>query len=367
MITKRTANRFEREKCNWQSQTERGTMATSSKLDMLRNYATARGWSIEPGKPIPHGEQLVVTDGALKVPVTYYPKSASLVFGGAASPLKAALQVWAHGLDSAQPPSYAAVQQGNPETTGRRPMQANGEGFPLGSPVIAGPHIGIDEAGKGDWFGPLVVAAVFLDEEQSKAMRETGVRDSKSLRPEVIQRLAAAMKVVIPVHQYHVLILSPETYNQEYERHKNSNLLLAEEYAHAAQEVWRATHSSKIVCDQFSQRADRLESAFAARHLPPPIQQHHAENASTAVAAASILASAAFAEAMRQLGERAGIGQQLPKGASDLKNLTAAVRHIIQTQGTASLGQFAKLNFGPIQDLLTERLSSPHDSASDSV
>ena len=192
-----------------------------------------------------------MTDGALKVPVTYYPKSASLVFGGAASPLKAALQVWAHGLDSAQPPSYAAVQQGNPETTGRRPMQANGEGFPLGSPVIAGPHIGIDEAGKGDWFGPLVVAAVFLDEEQSKAMRETGVRDSKSLRPEVIQRLAAAMKVVIPVHQYHVLILSPETYNQEYERHKNINLLLAEMYAQAAQEVWRVTHSSKIVVISF--------------------------------------------------------------------------------------------------------------------
>jgi ribonuclease HIII len=218
--------------------------------------------------------------------------------------------------------------------------------------------MGIDESGKGDWFGPLVIAAVFVSEETHKVLQSFGVRDSKLLNVPTIQRLASQIEDIVPPDQRYILALEPGSYNQMYDQYKNINLLLADLYAQVAQEVWKVTHASIIVCDQFSQNVDRLESSFVAKQLPSPVQRHHAESTSIGVAAASILASAAFTAALEQLGRAAGMNGPLPKGASDFSRLEAAARQIVKLHGAKELDQYAKLNFKPIQMLLGVEVKS---------
>jgi ribonuclease HIII len=302
-----------------------------NRLDALKGFIRERGWNWGPGADIPHGEQIVVSDAGVTAMVNFWSKSGKMRVQGKASPLKSALQLW---VDANTGPTSSEDER-----------------------AITGSHVGMDESGKGDWYGPLVVAAVYLDKPTMEALRKAGVRDSKDLSPEAIQRIAAVIERTVPSDRRHVWAIEPEMYNQVYPEHENVNLLLADAYARVAEEVWRATQVDTIVCDQFSQRADRLESTFAAHSLPDPVQEHKAESISIAVAAASILASAEFASALKRLGYEAGLGGPLPKGASDVDALERAAREIIATQGEEALVRYAKLNFKPVRALLSQAAS----------
>jgi ribonuclease HIII len=118
--------------------------------------------------------------------------------------------------------------------------------------------------------------------------------------------------------------------------------------------VQAATGATTIVCDQFAQRAERLDTAFARAGLPRPRQLHHAEATSIAVAAASILAAARFQEELARLGAQAGLGGPLPRGASAIRDLQRAARAIIAREGPGGLGRYGKLNFKPVRALLGE-------------
>lgn len=315
-------------------------------------YVRSQGWQFGPSKPIQYGEQITITFASYKATVNYYPKSGSLVPGGSPSPLKDALQAWIKNAGQINAPSLTGSQQLFARSTQPIAEFRVQEKQTHSSVTIETPHLGMDESGKGDWFGPLVIAAVFVDKQVDKALHDIGVRDSKMLPGNAIQRLAKLIKNIIPDHHRHVLTLTPTLYNQEYDNFRNINLLLADAYARVALEVWKNTHAEVIVCDQFSQNADRLNNTFAANQLPKPTQRHHAESASIAVAAASILASAAFTEALADLGNAVGMNGPLPKGASEIAKLEAVAQQIIKQYGTEALGQYAKLNFKPMQMLL---------------
>ena len=302
------------------------TMPSGTRLDALKQFIQDQGWHWGPGAAIAYGEQIVVSDAGVTALVNFWHKRGKIDIQGPDSPLKAALRTWVTG--------EATVAPATIETP------------------FDGPHIGMDESGKGDWFGPLAIAAVYVDENTAAMLRHIGVRDSKELSAETILRFAGQIERTVRPEQRFVLALDPAEYNKRYARHGNINLLLAEAYAEVADQVWRTTQAPAIVCDQFAQNAERLELAFSAASLPRPIQQHRAESASIAVAAASILASAAFAEALVQLGQQAGLGEPLPKGASEVDKLQAAARQIIATHGAAALGCYAKLDFKPVKALL---------------
>jgi len=396
-------------------------MTNKTRLDELKTFVQSRGWRWTPGKPVQHGEQIAVTDGVHQAIINFYPKRGKLVPGGPDSPLKAVLVAWINGETAPTGPASisptgtrldalkefirdrgwnwgpgADIPYGEQIVVSdagvtalvnfwpkRGKMQVQGQDSPLKaalqdwvtgesgsasgtvSPVITDPHIGMDESGKGDWFGPLVVAAVYVNEQMAAALRKIGVRDSKDLPPTAIQRIAGQIERLIPPNQRHVWVIEPEMYNQLYAEHGNVNLLLADAYAQVAETVWRATESLTIVCDQFSQRTDRLDDAFAARELPLPVQQHKAESASIAVAAASILASAEFATALKQLGYEAGLDGPLPKGASDLDALQGAAREIIAMHGSEALDRYAKLNFKPVRALVGGAAPEPSSGAPD--
>jgi ribonuclease HIII len=327
----------------------RQEIVTDSKLDALRKYVQSMDWNIGPSIPMQDGEQFEITHGSQRAIVNYYPKRGKIVVGGPNSPLRDALKTWVTG--TVQPTSAPPVQSTAYRAEGSE-AKAEQRFLMTGTPIITGSHIGIDESGKGDWFGPLVIAAVFASEDTHQALQAAGVRDSKLLNVPTIQRLASQIEDIVPLDQRYILTLEPGSYNQMYDQYKNINLLLADLYAQVAQEVWKATHASLIVCDQFSKNADRLESSFAAKQLPSPIQRHHAESTSIAVATASILASAAFTAALEQLGRVASMDSPLPRGASDVSRLEAAARQIVKRHGIDALGLYAKLNFKPIQALL---------------
>jgi ribonuclease HIII len=301
-------------------------MSTSALKELYR-FIDTQGWSYQAGKAVPYGEQLLISDGSQTAALNYYPKRGRFVVGGPDSALRRRLERWVaeQGVAPQTNASYAPLQ-------------------------IA--EIGLDESGKGDWFGPLVVAAVHVEPSQVADLNKAGVRDSKTINALSLSRIASAIERIVPAHQRYVLALMPEMYNQRYSVYNNINVLLATLYSEAASPVWQATQTERIVCDQFSQRADRLDSAFAKVGLPKPTQFHQAETQSIAVAAASILASARFGAELLSLGHQAGLQNALPRGASAIKELTRAAQTIIAREGREGLGRYAKLNFKPVQELL---------------
>jgi ribonuclease HIII len=116
------------------------------------------------------------------------------------------------------------------------------------------PHIGTDESGKGDYFGPLVIAGVLMDSATEAALKKLGVKDSKSLTDKRCKELAAKIRHILPGKYEEVEIL-PERYNQLYEQFKaegkNLNHLLAWGHARAIESLLLKGTCSHAVADQF--------------------------------------------------------------------------------------------------------------------
>ncbi|MFX1367102.1 MAG: DUF3378 domain-containing protein [Promethearchaeota archaeon] len=157
--------------------------------------------------------------------------------------------------------------------------------------------IGSDEAGKGEWLGPMVIAAVAIDSTQSASLRSMGVMDSKNLKPERIQSLAERIEELS--RAYRIVLISPKAFNErfaEFHREgKNLNDLLAWGHAKAVSEVHSGLKGKevRVVIDEFSTLKTklRLERVLDIDSIVL-IQRPHAED-EIAVAAASILARSA--------------------------------------------------------------------------
>ena len=311
-----------------------------SRLDEFKRFIEAQGWQWRPGAVIQHGEQIDITSGGQTARVNFWTRRGKFEVQAADSPLKTALQAWISG-------GVAPDERGG---CARRPTYRDGR---VGQGGL------VRTAGRG--------GSVCRHPSYDQAPSNSACGTAKELDATTIQRLAAEIERVVPPEARHVWAIAPGEYNELYARHNNINLLLAEAYAQVTRQVWDATQAPAIVCDQFAQNADRLERTFAAASLPRPVQQHHAESASVAVAAASILASAAFTEAMEALGREAGLEGALPKGASDIEALEGAARQIIAQGGAGALGRYAKLNFKPVKAMLGETAPVAGEEATSSA
>ena len=298
-------------------------------LDAVRRHADAAGWRTEPGASIPYGEQMVIRAGPDRAVANFWPKRGTLSIQGPASPLLDALLAW-QAEQASRPGADAASEQ---------------------PPAL--PHIGIDEAGKGDWFGPLVVAAVEVDARTAELLRLLGVRDSKRVGSTALTDAASQIEQVVEQTHRSVLVLAPRDLNRAYAAAGNLNVLLADLHAEVACNVSQVSGTTQVVSDQFASSAERLDTAFLRRGLPAPVQLHHAEDASIAVAAASVLAAAAFRAALQDLGRAAGLRDGLPSGSSDLPRLEGALRRIRAAHGDAAVADYAKMYFKPVRERLS--------------
>ncbi len=203
------------------------------------------------------------------------------------------------------------------------------------------PHFGIDESGKGDFFGPLVVAGVYTDAGITRHLHKSGVMDSKRITtPAAIRKLAAIIKATPGIH-FDVIAIRPERYNEIYGTFKNLNRMLAWGHATVIEELVRKVPDCpRALSDQFA-RADVLQAALAKKDIALTLEQRTKGESDTAVAAASILARERFIDWMDAATKKAGF--TIPLGASSL--VVDAGKKLVATHGEEVLGKFAKLHF----------------------
>jgi len=198
--------------------------------------------------------------------------------------------------------------------------------------------IGVDESGKGDYFGPLVVAAVCVETDTAEMLRRSGVRDSKTLSDRAVVELASE---IVGLCQSTVVAIGPPKYNQLYAKLKNLNKLLGWGHARAIENLLGAgCPATMALSDQFGD-ARFITDALLHKGKQIRLEQRHRAEDDVAVAAASIVARTEFLRRLERLSAEAGL--TLPKGASSL--VEAAAVRLVKARGREGLGAFAKLHF----------------------
>lgn len=206
-------------------------------------------------------------------------------------------------------------------------------------------HIGIDEAGKGDFFGPLCIAAAYADEEKIKKLIAIGAKDSKRIGDKTALLLASQIRSLLP---HSIIRLFPQKYNELYLRFENLNHLLAWGHATAMEELVHSTNCRKVVIDQFGAKS-LVENVLKRKNLEVFLTQRHRGEEDPVVAAASILARGAFLEGLEQLGK--SIGVKLPKGSS--QQVIDVGRLLVAKHGPQILHTLAKLHFKTHKQVLS--------------
>ena len=170
-------------------------------------------------------------------------------------------------------------------------------------------RIGCDEAGKGEFIGPLVVACVYADEKCFKKLVELGVKDSKNLSRERILKMAEEIKKHC---RGQVKVIMPSQYNRLYERYRNLNRLLEAVYVEILEKLIEKYHPEKVIVDKFS---SKLEEILKDRFKGIQFEIVPKAERDPVVAAASIVAKAERLKAMNRLERELGI--ELPEGNLD--------------------------------------------------
>jgi len=210
------------------------------------------------------------------------------------------------------------------------------------------PHLGVDESGKGDFFGPLVIAGVYADANVARMLREVGAVDSKQISSDAkIGKLAEAVRAIPGLH-WEVVQINPERYNALYAKFGNLNRLLAWGHAKVIELLLeRVPDCPRAVSDQFANPAV-LQRALQEKGRGIELVQRTKAESDPAVAAASILARDRFVTWLRETGEAMGV--PLPKGVSAAVKDSA--RRIAATQGAEGLARVAKTHFRTTAEVL---------------
>ncbi len=302
----------------------------------LREFIQSKGWKIFAEKEISYGYQLVVTDGMTRVPIDLFTSGKALI-QGKPSVLQTELKSWWYGrqTSSTQPATSTTTQSSFIETPSTD----------LTKSFTGRPRIGLDESGKGDYFGPLVIGAVYVDEHTEQQLNTLGVRDSKLLTDNRMLVMAEEIKSLCPSF---VVPIEPKRYNELYDKIQNLNRLLAWGHAWALENMLDKASCDLAIIDQFADESYILKALREKGRQITLVQQIHAEK-DIAVAAASILARARFVQQLVQLSKR--VGKTLPKGSSDPAIVTTG-REIVAKYGKDILAEIAKLHFKTTEMIL---------------
>ncbi len=211
----------------------------------------------------------------------------------------------------------------------------------LDNPNMLKPHSGIDESGKGDYFGPLVIASVFVTEESAKVLLNAGIQDSKNIKSDKKMSVLAHKIKKATDGGYAVVTIGNEAYNRMYDKLENINKILAWGHAKSLENLLEKRPECKhAISDRFGRKSTVLK-ALMSRGKKIYLEQYTKAESDVAVAAASILARDEFVKRLGQLGEK--IKKVLPKGASS--RVIECASEIISEYGEEEIGKYAKLHF----------------------
>ena len=310
-------------------------------------------------KSINYGVQIVLTATGEKVILNIYngKKGISLVWGGENSELRDRAIDLVHQIQLQNKKINASGSRvvndspGGSASAGTLYFSSSQPRFLLSEePGFPGIWLGSDESGKGDYFGPLVVAAVCLDKKGGETLLDAGVKDCKALTDEKV--LALGNVIQETALAFSVLVMKPHIYNMRYEQVQKEggslNTLLALGHVAALKQAWQKYPMCKwALVDQFARNNDIPEGVRAFAPDMKVLQRPRAEE-DIAVASASVLARAAFLQALQQMAPEAGIGR-IPKGGGEAA--TNAARRLVQKQGMDVLECFVKLHFANTKKL----------------
>ena len=223
------------------------------------------------------------------------------------------------------------------------------------NPEMFAPHFGIDESGKGDFFGPLVIAGCYTDRGITRKLMEAGIQDSKKIGSDKrIRDLATIIKTTQgAVHS--VVAIGPETYNRLYKKFGNLNRLLAWGHARVIENLLEIRPDCpRALSDQFANPA-LIKRALFEKGRAIQLDQRTKAESDVAVAAASILAREGFIDGLRAKGREMQV--ELPRGASAL--VKQAGRALIAKHGQEVLGRVAKTHFKTASELAPELFPRP--------
>lgn len=204
-------------------------------------------------------------------------------------------------------------------------------------------YIGTDESGKGDYFGPLVVAGVMVDETNKENFIKLGIKDSKKLNDSTIKKFAAYIK---NNSIFSIVTINPEKYNELYGKFNNLNRLLAWGHARAIENILLKKKCEYALSDQFGDES-LIKNALAKEGRKIRLEQRHRAESDIAVACASVIARAEYVFRMEDMEKKYKI--EFPKGASNL--VIAKAKEYCATYGKSELNKVAKLHFKTTQVL----------------
>ncbi len=210
------------------------------------------------------------------------------------------------------------------------------------------PHIGVDESGKGDFFGPLIIAGVYIDEASGEKLSKTRVRDSKLIKSDrEIISIAAEIREIVQ-GKFAVVTLRNQTYNDLYGRIGNLNKLLAWGHARVIENVLeKVPDCPRALSDKFGAEF-LIRNALMEKGRKIILEQRTKGESDIAVAAASILAREQFIREMKKLSEEFGI--EIPRGAGDIVKQRANM--LIDKFGTDVLERCVKTHFKTYSELM---------------
>lgn len=200
-------------------------------------------------------------------------------------------------------------------------------------------YIGTDESGKGDYFGPLVVASVYVDKKSKMELEKLGVKDSKLLTDSMILSFEKKIKNIVDDH-YDVVMISPEKYNQLYESFGNLNKLLGWAHSKAMENLAQRVKCKNVITDKFGDEKI-IKNELAKKKLELNLYQTPKAERFIGVAAASILARAKVIQWFRFKEKELGIN--LLKGTnSKVENIA---RQILKNSNDNYLRKLIKFHF----------------------
>ncbi len=198
-------------------------------------------------------------------------------------------------------------------------------------------HIGTDESGKGDFFGPLVIAGVLVDEQNAEYFKELGIKDSKKLSDKKMLAMSVEIKKRAP---HSIIAISNSKYNELYANIKNLNKLLAWGHARAIENILNSTTCEYALSDKFGDES-LIKAALMKNGRSIRLEQMCKAESDIAVAAASVLARATFVQKMQDMEKTYGLTFQ--KGCSGLVKTVAS--EFIKKYGKERLKEVCKAHF----------------------
>ena len=223
------------------------------------------------------------------------------------------------------------------------------------SPEMFEPHFGVDESGKGDFFGPLVIAGVYVDPGIARKLIEGGVQDSKRIGSDARIRALADTIRKTSMGLNDVVLIGPAKYNELYDNFGNLNKLLAWGHARVIENLLvKKPDCARSLSDQFAD-ARLIEQSLLRHGQKIEIQQRPRAESDIAVAAASILARDGFINWLEREGKKLGL--RLERGVSPAVKTVAG--KLVEEKGAEVLRQLAKVHFRTAHAVAPEHFAAP--------